>query len=120
MQGVDYEKQLRIHEQMMTEFAHDPELAAQWQLKEQEELVRPDDLSYEAQCALTLFNILPDKIEGMSGAWMGKDFSGLFDIMNIYRMSNQIDVLEHLHVCISEASEHYAQQRKLQEQRSKK
>jgi len=77
------------------------------------------DLSYEAQQALRLFNALPDKIEGMNGVWLGKDYAGLGDIMRIYKIEDSEEVFELLQVCISEASTHYEQQRKVREAASR-
>jgi len=70
-----------------------------------------NDLSYNCQQAVLLFNILPDKIEGMNGLWLGKEYAGLADIMNIYEMDNRKDVLDLLQVCIREASKVYERQR---------
>ena len=47
------------------------------------------DLSYNCQQALFLFNVLPDKVEGMNGVWLGKEYAGLMDIMNIYEIDNK-------------------------------
>ena len=69
------------------------------------------DVSYNSQQALFLFNVLTDKVEGMNGVWLGKDYSGLADIMNIYEIDDQKEVLDLLQVCIREASKVYAQQR---------
>ena len=77
------------------------------------------DLSYEAQQALRLFNALPDKIEGMNGVWLGKDYAGLGDIMRIYKIEDSENVFELLQVCISEAFTHYEQQRKVREAASR-
>lgn len=77
------------------------------------------DLSYEAQQALRLFNVLPDKIEGMNGIWLGKDYSGLGDIMRIYKIEESEEVFELLQDCISEAGSYYSQQRKIQESQMK-
>ena len=63
-----------------------------WEPKEEEVPKDPAYLSYDVQCALVLFNSLPDNWEGMSGTWMGKDYSGLMDIMNIYQIDNKKDV----------------------------
>ena len=52
-----------------------------------------------------------DKIEGMNGLWLGKEYAGLTDIMDIYEIDNRKDVLDLLQVCIREASKMYAQQR---------
>src|SRR5210317_709398 len=77
------------------------------------------DLSYEAQQALRLFNALPDKIEGMNGVWLGKDYAGLGDIMRIYKIEDSEEVFDLLQVCVSEAFTHYEQQRKVREAASR-
>ena len=76
-----------------------------------------DDLSYNSQQALLLFNILPDKREGMNGIWLGKEYAGLADITSIYDIDNRKDVLDLLQICIREASKVYERQR---EQSNKK
>ncbi len=90
-----------------------------WEPKEEEMPQDPSSLSYECQQALVLVNALPDKWEGMNGVWLGKDYSGLFDIMNIYQIDNKLEVFELLKICESELSKYYAQKRKEQEQISK-
>tara|TARA_R110000868_G_scaffold684_4_gene4903 strand:- start:323 stop:646 length:324 start_codon:yes stop_codon:yes gene_type:complete len=77
------------------------------------------DLDYEAQQALLLFNTLPDKLEGMNGVWLGKDYAGLGDIISIYEMTDIKETFGLLQICISEASKYYEQQRKVNEARSK-
>lgn len=75
--------------------------------------VDPSDLSLEAQQALLLFNVLPDKIEGMNGIWLGKDFSGIGDIFNFYNIDNELDVFEFLTFIIAQYSRFYERQREL-------
>ena len=75
------------------------------------------DLSYEAQIALLLFNVLPDKIEGMNGIWLGKDFSGLGDIMELYGIEGNRDAFDLLQHCIAESSKFYEEQRKINQAR---
>ena len=70
-----------------------------------------NDVSYNSQQALFLFNILPDKIEGMNGVWLGKEYAGLSDIMNIYEIDDRKEVLDLLQICIREASKVYSKQR---------
>ena len=70
-----------------------------------------NDISYNSQQAVFIFNILPDKIEGMNGVWLGKEYAGLSDIMNIYDIDNQREVLDLLQICIREATKVYAKQR---------
>ena len=85
-----------------------------WDPPEEEELtIDASDLSIEAQQALQLFQILPDKIDSMGGIWLGKDFSGLLDIMEIYSIYNPREVLELLNICIDQASKYYEERRKL-------
>jgi hypothetical protein len=79
----------------------------------------PSTFSLEAQQALQLLNALPDKWEGMNGIWLGKDYTGLFDIMDLYQITNRKDVFELLKVCEEELGKFYAQKRKEQEQLAK-
>ena len=70
------------------------------------------DLELECQQALRIFHILPDKIEGMSGTWLGKEWAGLIDIMDIYEIDNKKDVLEYINICIAEYSKFYSEQKR--------
>jgi hypothetical protein len=79
----------------------------------------PSEFSYEVQCALILFNALPDTWEGMSGNWMGKNYSGLMDIMDIYEMESRKEVFEYLKIAEVEAGKYYTQQRKQAESKAK-
>ena len=74
---MDIEQYLQMCEQMG------------WEPNEDEMPKDPSHLSYNVQSALILYNALPDIWEGMSGTWMGKDYSGLMDIMNIYEIDNK-------------------------------
>ena len=87
--------------------------------KEDEIPQDPSTFSIEAQQALTLMNALPDIWEGMSGVWMGKNYTGLFDIMNLYSIDDKREVFELLKVCEEELSKYYSQRRKEQDQLSK-
>jgi hypothetical protein len=75
------------------------------------------DLSYNCQQALFLFNVLPDKVEGMNGIWLGKEYAGLMDIMDIYDILDRAEVMDFLVVCVNEASKHYEKQRKLEQKK---
>ena len=79
----------------------------------------PSTFSLEAQQALTLMNALPDNWEGMSGLWLGKDYSGLSDIIDIYQVQEKREVFELLKTCEDELGKFYAQKRKEQEQLAK-
>ena len=88
-----------------------------WEPNPEEMPLEPKDLSYEAQVALTLFQVLPDKIEGMNGVWLGKDFAGLGDIMELYGIEGNREAFNLLLHIIAEASKFYEQQRKVQQAR---
>lgn len=83
-----------------------------WEPKEEEMPIEISSLSYEAQQALLLLNSLPDNFEGMSGSWMGKDYSGLLAIMDIYKIEDRETVFEYLKVCEDELGKFYTQKQK--------
>ena len=55
----------------------------------------------------------------MNGVWLGKDYSGLGDILDIFEISSKREVFELLKVCEDELGKYYAQKRKEQEALSK-
>jgi hypothetical protein len=50
----------------------------------------------------------------MGGIWLGKDFSGIGDIMDIYQMSEKKDVMDYLIYMIQIARETQAKERDMQ------
>jgi len=86
-----------------------------WEPNEEEMPKDPGFLPIDVQTALLVFNILPDKFEGMSGTWLGKDFSALEAIMNIYDIENRKDVLEYILLIQREYSNYYSKQQKMKE-----
>ena len=62
----------------------------------------------QSQCP---FQALPDKIEGMNGIWLGKDFASLGDIMELYGIEGNREALIITIYC-AESSKHYEAQRK--------
>lgn len=90
-----------------------------WEPDENQIPVDPSTLSLEAQQTLVLLNALPDKWEGMSGSWMGKDYSGLSAIMDIYDMDNRRSIFELLQMCEAELGKYYQQKQKEQESLAK-
>ena len=100
---MDIEQYLQMCEQMG------------WEPNEDEMPRDPSHLSYNVQSTLILYNALPDLWEGMSGTWMGKDYSGLMDIMDIYNLDNRREVFTLLKVAEGEASKFYAEKQKQQE-----
>jgi hypothetical protein len=63
--------------------------------------------------------MLPDRIEGMSGSWLGKEFSCLETFMNIYEVENRRHILDLIMIIHRSYDEHYRQQRKMKESISK-
>lgn len=90
-----------------------------WEPDENQIPIDPSTLSLEVQHTLILLNALPDKWEGMSGSWMGKDYSGLAAIMDIYEMENRRSIFELLQICENELGKHYQQKQKEQESLAK-
>ena len=77
------------------------------------------DLDMNCQLALKLFNMLPDNIDGMSGSWLGKDYSGLGIFLDVYEVVDRQRVLDLLMILVSETDAHYKRQQKQNAQKSK-
>ena len=77
------------------------------------------DLDMNCQLALKLFNMLPDNIDGMSGSWLGKDYSGLGTFLDVYEVVDRQRVLDLLMILVSETDAHYKRQQKQNAQKSK-
>tara|TARA_R110000803_G_scaffold150985_3_gene216177 strand:+ start:4018 stop:4320 length:303 start_codon:yes stop_codon:yes gene_type:complete len=90
-----------------------------WEPDENQIPIDPSTLSIEVQQTLVLLNALPDKWEGMSGSWMGKDYSGLSAIMDIYEIQDRKDVFELLKLAEQELGKFYTQKQKEQASLSK-
>lgn len=90
-----------------------------WEPDEDQMPIDPSTLSLEVQQALVLLNALPDKWDGMSGSWMGKDYSGLSAIMDIYEIDDRRVVFELLKQAEQELGKYYTQKQKEQESLSK-
>jgi hypothetical protein len=90
-----------------------------WEPREDEIPKDLASLNYESQIALILFNMLPDRIEGMSGSWLGKEFSCLETFMNIYEVENRREILDLIMTIHRVYDEHYRQQQKMKESVSK-
>ena len=83
-----------------------------WEINEDDIPKDPSVFALEVQQALLLLNILPDKWEGMSGTWMGKDYAGLEAIMNIYEIIDRRLVFDLFQVGEGELGKFYAQKQK--------
>lgn len=47
------------------------------------------DLPYEIQIAFSIHDMLPDRWDGMSGSYFGKDLSALGTILDIYEVEDK-------------------------------
>jgi len=90
-----------------------------WEIDENQLPRDPSTLSLECQQALLLLNSLPDNWEGMNGTWLGKDYSGLEAILNIYEVVERREVFELLKVAEDEMGKFYAQKQKERESLAK-
>ena len=86
-----------------------------WEPTEDDMPLDPGTFEIEAQQALILLNSLPDRWDGMSGTWMGKDYSGLSAILDIYEVQDRRQVFELLQIAEAELGKFYAQKQKEQE-----
>lgn len=86
-----------------------------WEPKDEDIPPNISILTTEAQQAFILLQSLPDKWDGMSGTWLGKDYSGLSAIMDIYDIEDRRSVFELLQVAEQELASFYEQKRKEQE-----
>ena len=77
------------------------------------------ELDFDCQVAVNLFHILPDKIDGMGGNWLGKEWAGIFDIMQIFEVENKRDVFEFMLLCQGVYSNHYSEQKKIRDNQNK-
>lgn len=90
-----------------------------WEPNEEEMPKDPGFLPFDVQMALIVFNVLPDRFEGMSGTWMGKDLSALDVIFKIYDIVDKKSVFEYLLLIQREYSDYYSKQQKMRESASK-
>lgn len=52
-----------------------------------------DILPYEVQIAFVIHDMLPDRWDGMSGSYFGKDLSALGAILEIYEVEDKKDCI---------------------------
>lgn len=66
---------------------------------ESEVPVEVEDLPYSFQTYLAVFSYLSDRWDGMSGTYLGKDFSNLESLLNIFEVHDKmlaLRVIKHL------------------------
>jgi hypothetical protein len=86
-----------------------------WEPNENEMPKDPGFLPFEVQQALIIFNVLPDKFEGMSGTWLGKEFSALEVIFNIYEIEDKREIFNYILLIQKEYGDYYSKQQKMRE-----
>jgi hypothetical protein len=98
------------------------ELCAQMGIDPDPEEIPVDisDLSYDCQIALTIFRALPDKIEGMAGAYLGKDYSGLGTLLDVYEVVDKRQTFEFINILSYETQKHYQREQKQKARTNKK
>lgn len=79
--SIDIDKYLMICEQLGEE--PDPE-------KMPPEM---EDFPHEVQMAFFIYSLMPDRFEGMSGTYMGKDWAALLPLLEIYEIENKKEVV---------------------------
>ena len=77
---------------------------------------------YEVQLAFFIHSLLPDRWDGMSGSYMGKDWSAvgtLLDIHNIDDKKTVVFFLKHIDICASnQLNEDIERKRKKEERKT--
>lgn len=79
-----------------------------------------NDFPYEVQEAINIFTILPDNWDGMSGTYLGKDYSllpYLFD--EIFKVSNKQQSMQLLLIIARLVSEQYSRAQKERQRKAK-
>ncbi len=81
------------------------------------------DFPYEVQLALMIHDMMPDRWEGMSGSYMGKDWSGYGTLLDIYEVQEKREITFFIKIIESENSkvlnDKLTKQKKAQDRASK-
>jgi hypothetical protein len=67
--------------------------------------VEYSDLLLDTQLAMVIVNLLPDKWDGASGFFQGKDLSILPYLLELYEIDNKIDMISLITVIINESAQ---------------
>ena len=57
--------------------------------KDSEIPVEADDLPYEVQTSLNIFSLLQDTTDSFSGTYLGKNYSGINDLFELYEVEQE-------------------------------
>ena len=81
------------------------------------------DYPYEVQVAFFIHDLLPDRWDGMSGSYMGKDYSALQVLLDTYEVEERKQVclfVKHIEARhINQMNEKIKRKQKAKEQRAK-
>ena len=81
------------------------------------------DFPYEVQLALMIHDMMPDRWDGMSGSYMGKDWSGYGTLLDIYEVHEKREITFFIKIIenenISVLNDKMTKKRKAQERASK-
>jgi len=62
------------------------------------------DLLEDTQIAMNIVNTLPDRWDGMSGSYQGKDLSILPCLLDLYEIPNKLDMISLVTIIINETA----------------
>jgi hypothetical protein len=79
-----------------------------------------EDFAYEVQRAINIFYILPDVFEGMSGTYMGKNYSILpYLFEEIYKVENKQQTMQFILLINSIVTKQYRNQQEARDRKAK-
>lgn len=77
----------------------------------------------EVQVAFFVFDLLPDRWDGMSGMYLGKDWSSMEFLLNLYQLEGKKDIVffakMYETILVNERAEDLKRQRKEEERKAK-
>lgn len=78
------------------------------------------DFPFEVQEAINIFSILPDRFEGMSGTYLGKDYSILPYLMDeIFQVENKQETMKLLLIIGRLVMDNFSKKQKEQQRKAK-
>lgn len=77
------------------------------------------DFPYSVQVAISIFAIMPDVWEGMSGTYMGKNFSILPFLADVYEVDNRPQLMQFINIIGSIVMNQRSKEQKIRQKKSK-
>ena len=85
--------------------------------------LEPSEFPEEVQVAFFVFDLLPDRWDGMSGMYMGKDWSSMEFLLNLYQIDERRDTVlfakMYETILVNARAEELQKQRKEEERKAK-